>query len=374
MVSLFCVLLTLGIAAGQAVDLSFIRGPLVSVSSVCLAYIMIEVGLEFSIEKKKITDHGWDAVVAFSAAILPALLWFWYFMAVVHSAWQPSLLSGLSSAPTSAGVLFAMLMAAGLSATWVFKKARVLAVLDDLVVILLLAPLQIVIHGFEWRSLAVFILISVLLFAAFRWQNSIRLPVSKNWLLVYGFLLTALIFAIEHAAHIHLGVLIPAFVWGCLIKDGGGVLVHLRRFARYQNGWQSPQSRHRSNSLLDFSIKAAFMFLVGASFPKVSMGSVPIGSTVAHVLVLTLLANLGKCFPFLCYRREASVKERLALSVAMFPRGEVGAAVLLIAVGYGLGGYANTLAMLSLAFNLVLTGLFVWIVTKLLNTTISGNS
>ncbi|MBK6840103.1 MAG: hypothetical protein IPG90_18980 [Bacteroidetes bacterium] len=101
------------------------------------------------------------------AAALPALLWFGYFVIVIHSSWKPALLSGLSSAPTSAGVLFSMMMAAGLSATWVFKKARVLAVLDDLATILLLTPLQILINGFEWGSIIVLMLISLFLFAFF---------------------------------------------------------------------------------------------------------------------------------------------------------------------------------------------------------------
>ncbi len=62
------------------------------------------------------------------------------------------------------------------------------------------------------------------------------------------------------------------------------------------------------------------------------------------------------------YRAESSLRERLALSVAMFPRGEVGAGVLVIALGYGFGGLPATYAALSLALNLVLTGLFIYVV------------
>jgi hypothetical protein len=36
-------------------------------------------------------------------------------------------------------------------------------------------------------------------------------------------------------------------------------------------------------------------------------------------------ANLGKMFPLLVYRQEASWRERLAISIGMWPRGEVGA-------------------------------------------------
>ena len=67
------------------------------------------------------------------------------------------------------------------------------------------------------------------------------------------------------------------------------------------------------------------------------------------VLAITALSNVGKMFPAFCYRREAALRERLALSVGMFPRGEVGAGVLVISLSYGLGGPALTVAVLSLA-------------------------
>ncbi|MBP9854338.1 MAG: cation:proton antiporter [Candidatus Omnitrophica bacterium] len=350
MVLIFCGLLIFGIISGQMFDFSSMHEILSLITSTCLAYIMIEVGLEFSVDKRKIGSYGWDSAVAVIAAVLPALLWFGYFLVFVHSPWKPALLSGLSSAPTSAGVLFSMMMAAGLSATWVFKKARVLAVLDDLATILLLTPLQILIIGFEWGSIAVLILISLFLFASFRWQNTLHWPVSENRLLLYAAVLTGILFFVKHTAHIHLEVLIPAFMLGCL--------VHM------PHHHQKPVKRTMVR--LDTIVKGLFMFLVGLSLPKIALGSIPIGSTIGHVLVLTILANVGKSFTLLCYRKEASWKERLALSVAMFPRGEVGAAVLLIGLGYGFTGYESTLAVLSLAVNLVLTGTFIWIVMRLL--------
>jgi Kef-type K+ transport system membrane component KefB len=350
MVIIFSLLLIFGIAAGQMFNLSGVHEVLSLITSLCLAYIMIEVGLEFSVDKRKIGSYGWDSVVAVIAAVLPALLWFGYFVIFINSSWKPALLSGLSSAPTSAGVLFSMMMAAGLSATWVFKKARVLAVLDDLATILLLTPLQILIIGFEWGSIAVLILISVFLFASFRWQNTINWPVGENWLLLYASGLTGILFFVKHTAHIHLEVLIPAFMLGCLL--------HMPHHHQ--------KSVARTMVRLDTIVKGLFMFLVGLSLPKIAIGSVPLGSTIGHVVVLTILANIGKCFSLFCYRKEASWKERLALSVAMFPRGEVGAAVLLIGIGYGFSGYESTLAVLGLAFNLILTGTFIWIVMKLL--------
>jgi hypothetical protein len=50
----------------------------------------------------------------------------------------------------------------------------------------------------------------------------------------------------------------------------------------------------------------------------------------------------------------------------MWPRGEVGAGVLVISIGYGIGGPMLTVATLSLALNLLLTGAFIWAAKRLL--------
>ena len=77
-------------------------------------------------------------------------------------------------------------------------------------------------------------------------------------------------------------------------------------------------------------------------------------------------------FPLLCYRREATLRERLALSIGMWPRGEVGAGVLVIALSYGIAGPALTVAILSLALNLLLTGVFIVMVKKLIARRVDG--
>ena len=108
------------------------------------------------------------------------------------------------------------------------------------------------------------------------------------------------------------------------------------------------------------------MFLVGCSLPKVDLGLVTPVAALGHVLILTILSNIGKCFILFCYRQEATLRSRLALSVAMFPRGEVGAGVLLIAMSHHFGGIAASLGVLSLALNLLLTGGFIAVVIKLI--------
>jgi Kef-type K+ transport system membrane component KefB len=90
------------------------------------------------------------------------------------------------------------------------------------------------------------------------------------------------------------------------------------------------------------------------------------GLIAFHVLLVTLLANLGTMFPVFVYRREAKFRERLALSIGMWPRGEVGAGVLIISLSYGISGPMIIVAALSLALNLVLTGVFIAIVKRLL--------
>ena len=124
-------------------------------------------------------------------------------------------------------------------------------------------------------------------------------------------------------------------------------------------------------------IAAVFMGLVGLSLPpfaaetaatasaesiSAAQPPLPWGVMAGHVLALTVLANLGKMVPALCYRREVHWRERLALAIGMWPRGEVGAGVLIVSLGYGLGGPMITAAMLSLALNLVLTGVFILLV------------
>ena len=56
-----------------------------------------------------------------------------------------------------------------------------------------------------------------------------------------------------------------------------------------------------------------------------------------HVVIVSFLSNIGKLFPLFFYR-DRMKRERLALSIGMFTRGEVGAGVIFIALGYGLGG------------------------------------
>jgi Kef-type K+ transport system membrane component KefB len=90
------------------------------------------------------------------------------------------------------------------------------------------------------------------------------------------------------------------------------------------------------------------------------------GTIILHVLAITLIGNLGKMFPAFVYRKEAHWRHRLAVAIGMWPRGEVGAGILVLSLSYGIGGPIVTVAMLSLALNLALTGVFIVIVKQLI--------
>lgn len=60
------------------------------------------------------------------------------------------------------------------------------------------------------------------------------------------------------------------------------------------------------------------------------------------------------------FYRDKRWEERLALSIGMFTRGEVGAGIIVIALGYNLGGPFLIISVFSLVLNLLLTGGFVF--------------
>jgi Kef-type K+ transport system membrane component KefB len=360
---------------------------------VALAFIMIHVGYEFELDQTNLRQYGWDYVVAMSAATFPWVFVVLYFMFVLlpaeawHAweAWVEALLAGRFAAPTSAGILFAMLAAAGLSATWLFAKARILAIFDDLDTVLLMVPLQMLIVGLAWQLGVVVVLMGALLWVAWRYLHRCPLPVTWPWVLTYAAGITALSELLSMTSHwlddtvpVHLEVLLPAFVVGCLLARPPGSDPH--RDDAVEGSQMGPETpgEQRVATL----IAAVFMGLVGLSLPPLAPESadaatatlrsvsaaqpaLPWGVMAGHVLALTLLANLGKMVPALCYRREAHWKARLALAIGLWPRGEVGAGVLAVSLGYGLGGPMITAAMLSLALNLVLTGAFILLVQRL---------
>ncbi len=453
-VALFSVLLIAGIALSQWLpgvvgeNYGIAAEAVQILTMIALSFIMIHVGYEFEIDKGNLGQYGWDYVVAMTAAAFPWLFCCGYFVYVMMPseawtywpAWKESLLASRFAAPTSAGVLFSMLAAAGLSATWLFRKARVLAIFDDLDTVLLMIPLKMLMVGLAWQLGAVVFVMLGLLYLAWRYLHQWRIPHSWPWVLFYGTVITAVSEAIYLASRyidyhvpVHLEVLLPAFVLGCVMARPDGTDPHVDDTRPgHQEGPESPEEQRVATI-----ISAVFMVLVGLSMPPV-LGNVrealpvsappkevelfehgpieypgptiqaapapsaaeggttadsagrsdrPAGSSpkasppasytaqmpmptwsviVVHVIVLSVLANLGKMFPALCYRREASWQERLAVAIGLWPRGEVGAGVLILSLSYGIGGPIVTVAMMCLALNLCLTGVFIMVIKRLI--------
>ena len=344
---------------------------------VCLSFIMINVGREFEVDKSRWKSYTQDYFIAMATAAMPWFLIALYYVFVLlppefwnsWEAWKENLLLSRFAAPTAAGILFTMLAAIGLKSSWMYKKIQVLAIFDDLDTILLMIPLQIMMIGLRWQLIIVVLIVFLLL--SFGWKQLGKYNWRQDWkaILFYSFLVfiaTQSLYLISkslygEAGSIHIEVLLPAFIVGMIMKH---------------KEIDTPVE-HKVATGISF----LFMFLVGMSMPHFigvdfaetqageysvtgSQEMMPWGMIIFHVLIVSLLSNIGKLFPVFFYR-DRKFSERLALSIGMFTRGEVGAGVIFIALGYNLGGPALLISVLTIVLNLILTGIFVLWVKKL---------
>ena len=379
----FSVFLLVGLAVSQV--LPFVAGDATrSVKVVtdiflyiCLAFIMINVGREFEIDKSRWKSYALDYFVAMVAAAMPWLLIALYYIFVLFPStqwgsgdlWKETLLISRFAAPTSAGILFTMLAALRLKSSWMYKKIQVLAIFDDLDTILLMIPLQVFMIGMKWQMAVILTVVIFLL--VFGWKQMGRYGMRQDWKAILGYSVIVIVFTqgIYHVSEyflgphegIHIEVLLPAFVLGMVMK---------------------PQHiESRTEEKVSTAISYFFMFLVGVSMPQfigLDMNSKPTnpdsvtaslpmmswGMIAVHVVVVSLLSNIGKLMP-LAFYRDRKFSERLALSIGMFTRGEVGAGVIFIAISYNLGGPLLLISVLTIVLNLILTGGFVMLVKKL---------
>lgn len=379
----FSVFLLVGLAVSQV--LPFIAGDATrSVKVVtdiflyiCLAFIMINVGREFEIDKSRWKSYALDYFVAMVAAAMPWLLIALYYIFVLFPStqwgsgdlWKETLLISRFAAPTSAGILFTMLAALKLKSSWMYKKIQVLAIFDDLDTILLMIPLQVFMIGMKWQMAVILTVVIFLL--VFGWKQMGRYGMRQDWKAILGYSVIVIVFTqgIYHVSEyflgphegIHIEVLLPAFVLGMVMK---------------------PQHiESRTEEKVSTAISYFFMFLVGVSMPQfigldmnsqqanpdsvtASLPMMSWGMIAVHVVVVSLLSNIGKLMP-LAFYRDRKFSERLALSIGMFTRGEVGAGVIFIAISYNLGGPLLLISVLTIVLNLILTGGFVMLVKEL---------
>ena len=401
---LFCCNLYIGLFLSQIIpelvttDFYFKYKQVVKVATYWhLSYIMINVGFEFEIDKSRLRSYGKDYLVAMTAATFPWIFCSCYFMFALgdgHNVpWREALVAGRFAAPTSAGILFTMLEAAGMKQTWLYKKARILAIFDDLDTILLMVPLKGIIVGGRWELSLDLIWVFSLIVIMYKGLHRVNIPATWMWVAFYAASLTAFCECVHLVTHdsridqadlvetIHLEILLPAFTIGCIVKhphahagppatrtlaDGTVVPVRQSTLRRLRNVRQDK---------VKLVVSAIFMVLVGLSMPAIfnedysaaaaahrrlaadddsasASGSasaapkMPAGWLVCHVLVCSLLMNVGKMFPACCYRSEINFKTRLALTFGMMPRGEVCAAIIVNAIALGVSGTSITIAVL----------------------------
>jgi len=255
-----------------------------------------------------------------------------------------------------------------------------------------------------------------MLLAAYIWLHRVTIPVTWGWVLCYAIAIAGaseILYSgskiIDPSVPIHIEVLLPAFVLGCMARPIGAPADADAETVEHALHDVLEKPRERRVGTI---VSAVFMVVVGLSMPAIfggpdiehpapspaSLHAAAPGSAVddptvhggketgkftttitssqpglgwraitLHVLILTILSNLGKMFPAFCYRREVHWRHRMAVAIGMWPRGEVGAGVLVLSLSYGIGGPIVTVAMLSLALNLALTGVFILIVRRLIN-------
>ena len=378
---LFSLFLIIGLIGSQTIPnhmspdaFGHLKSVLDAMLYVCLAFIMINVGREFELDKSKWKSYTADYFIAMATAAVPWLLICGYFVLLMPAeyrtswdTWKETLLLSRFAAPTSAGILFTMLAAAGLKKSWVFQKTRVLAIFDDLDTILLMIPLQILMIGMKWQLGVVVLFVLFCLYLGWTKLDTFRMH--QSWASILGYA-TMLVFFFQgiymvtkacfgHDSAIHIEILLPAFILGMIMKT---------------------KERHsKSDEVASSVISYLFMMLVGLSAPLFvgvdwgatagdcmigNVGDMSWGKIALHVLAATALSNIGKLLPVFFYR-DRSLTERLALSIGMFTRGEVGAGIVFIALGYGLGGPLLAISLLTILTNLILTGFFVVIVKHL---------
>ena len=174
-------------------------------------------------------------------------------------------------------------------------------------------------------------LVCIPLMLAWRYMHTLNWPTTWYWRILYSVLVVGVCECLyygskyvgkhpphphfDHMAPVHLEVLLPAFVIGCLLKT------------------DEEEEESECESRVATSVSAFFMLCVGLSTPKLVLEgekSVLRLEMAGHVAVVTVLMIVGKMFPLICYREEADWQTRLALSLGMCPRGEVGAGIIVI--------------------------------------------
>ena len=272
-VLLFSVFLILGLIVSQVIPA---EGTLKTVSNtllyICLGFIMINVGREFELDKKRWKSYAADYFIAMATAAVPWILIALYYIYILlppeywdsWEAWKENLLLSRFAAPTSAGILFTMLAALGLKSSWMYKKIQVLAIFDDLDTILLMIPLQIMMIGLRWQLIVIIIVVFFLLWIG--WKQLSKYSFRQDWIAILIY--STIIFVICQGVYmitknyygdegsIHIEILLPAFVLGMIMKhkeshspveEKVSTFISIFSSVARQSRWLTGQSKGKGN-------------------------------------------------------------------------------------------------------------------------------
>merc|ERR1712137_936299 len=392
-------LMCLGLAISQYIPQAeddefgfYVRLP----AGIALSYIIVHVGLDFEIVKWRLPTYALDFFVATSAALVPLLVIFGYLKYVCGSHSLPphwyvkdalgtsqGLLLSVFSAPTSAGMLISMMEAADLKHTWVFKKASMLAILDDIDSLVFIAFMRILAIPGESVDLAhfgpVITTVGLLMLAWFNIHKYV-IPHSWPWVMAYAIIIGTCLWCVEGLTrsypHNHwifvVAVLIPSFTLGCLTYDPKMETSQSYKHIEIELSEKFIEQQEYIDShapCMETFMGCAFMFFVGLSMPGLgALGHIHVSAVVFHVAMINILMLLGKLLICFFYSDETDRTQRLALGLAMCPRGDIGASVIIITI-QTLKGQINVaylgIVVLSVITNLVLSCFLIVYVKKL---------
>lgn len=178
----FSLLLILGLVASQILpgmlgeSYPAFRAGATTFLYVCLSFIMINVGREFEIDKKRWRSYAEDYFIAMATAAVPWLLIALYYVFVLlparvlgqwrrlerESVVEPFCRSDFGRHPVHDA------RGLRLKRSWMYRKIQVLAIFDDLDTILLMIPLQILMIGLRWQLFVVVVIVFLLLWLGWK--------------------------------------------------------------------------------------------------------------------------------------------------------------------------------------------------------------
>ncbi len=256
---------------------------------ICLGFIMINVGREFEVDKLRWRSYVKDYGIAMATAEVPWLLVTFYFVFVLmpdgaagsYAVWKENLFLSRFTAPTSAGILFTMLACLGLGSSWIYKKTQTLAIFDDLDTILLMIPLQIMVVGPKWEILAILIVVPLLL--VFGWRRLASFDVPQSWwaILSYSVGLFAVLWLVYRWFHVHIEILLPAFVLGMVMR-------HKHYHGRVERWASSGVSFLFTQTVLTIVIRCRLLVFLRDFTPNIV-------TCQCHMVVLKRILHAARC-------------------------------------------------------------------------------